>query len=247
MIWSQRWMDVLFLHWRVPETLLQSALPRGVEIDLYEGEAWVSCVLFRLMVRPRWLPRLPGLSNLVEMNLRTYVRSEGCAAITFLSVLADNPIAIWAARLLTPLPYQRSRIEYRQTTSRDYSFELAGIADARDSLSLDFHPTGAATIAEPGSLDAWLLERYHLLAFRDDEHPVQAAVDHAPWSFRRVDLDLRANSLGQSLGLSLDNPPDLAHFSEGVAVRFNPFLPCDYRQREDRRPRSERQRVGLST
>src|SRR4051812_37012140 len=34
-IWSQRWSDLLFLHWRVPARSLRHRLPPGVEVEEY--------------------------------------------------------------------------------------------------------------------------------------------------------------------------------------------------------------------
>src|SRR5688500_17883811 len=99
-IWAQKWLDVVFLHWRVPAAALRPHVPRPLEIDAYDGEAWVSLVLFRLQVRLRGLPFLPGFSRLLEANLRTYVRCGDRPGIWFLQVLADNPWAIRAARSL---------------------------------------------------------------------------------------------------------------------------------------------------
>src|SRR5262249_55559483 len=111
-IWAQQWLDLLFLHWRVPPAVLQAHFPRDLTIDTYRQDAWVSLVLFRLKVRPRWLPFVPGLSNMFELNLRTYVRAANNPGIYFLSMLADNRPAIWLAKLLTPLPYCRAAMSY---------------------------------------------------------------------------------------------------------------------------------------
>src|SRR2546421_4110241 len=85
-VWSQQWRNVLFLHWQVPAASLRLQIPAPVEIATYHDAAWVSLVLFRLRVRPRWLPFLPGVSELVEVNLRTYVRVQNRPGIWFLSV-----------------------------------------------------------------------------------------------------------------------------------------------------------------
>src|SRR5438094_436421 len=103
-VWSQHWLDLLFLHWRVPPALLRSQVPAALEIATLDGSAWVSLVLFRLRVRPRWLPFLPCVSALLEMNLRTYVHYRDRPGIWFLSVHADNHLAMWLAKLLTPIP-----------------------------------------------------------------------------------------------------------------------------------------------
>jgi uncharacterized protein len=104
-VWSQYWRDLLFLHWRVDPAVVRPHVPTPLEVATHDGYAWVSLVLFRLRVRPRWLPFIPGASELVEVNLRTYVSCQGAHGIWFLSVHADNRWAIRLAKLLTPMPY----------------------------------------------------------------------------------------------------------------------------------------------
>ena len=36
-----RWHDLLFVHWQVPAEALAGLLPRGLELDTYEGTAWL--------------------------------------------------------------------------------------------------------------------------------------------------------------------------------------------------------------
>jgi len=42
----QTWRDLIFLHWRVPADLVTARLPRGLELDTYEGSAWIGVVPF---------------------------------------------------------------------------------------------------------------------------------------------------------------------------------------------------------
>src|SRR6266566_6653290 len=112
-VWSQQWRNVLFLHWQVPAANLRSHIPAPVEIATCCDSAWVSLVLFRLRIRPRWLPFLPAVSELVEVNLRTYVQVQDKPGIWFLSVHADNRWAIRLAKLLTPMPYEPAGMQYR--------------------------------------------------------------------------------------------------------------------------------------
>ncbi|MBM49753.1 MAG: hypothetical protein CMP27_07970, partial [Roseibacillus sp.] len=70
----QRWENLLFLHWAVPAQSVKEHLPPGLEVDTYNGTAWVGVVPFFMRgVRPRFLPSVPGLSNFLELNVRTYV------------------------------------------------------------------------------------------------------------------------------------------------------------------------------
>src|SRR5438067_3264184 len=38
---TQNWRQLLFLHWTVPAEVLRPLVPPSLELDLWEGEAWV--------------------------------------------------------------------------------------------------------------------------------------------------------------------------------------------------------------
>ena len=216
-VWSQHWHDLLFLHWRVDHAALRPHLPEPLEVDTHDGAAWVSLVLFRLRVRPRWLPFLPGISDLVEVNLRTYIHCQGKPGIWFLNVHADNRWAIRLARLLTPIPYEHARMSYQCLAGR-YQFQAS-----EPRAALTFQPTGCEAEPREHSLDEWLLERYRLFAHGRRGVLLQAEVDHPRWVTQSVALAVSANGFGAALGLDLSHAPEHAHFSRGVWARFGAF------------------------
>ena len=38
---QQRWHDLLFAHWPIPGETIRQALPRGLELDTFDGAAWI--------------------------------------------------------------------------------------------------------------------------------------------------------------------------------------------------------------
>jgi uncharacterized protein len=221
--WSQHWINLLFLHWRVAAELLLPHVPAEVEIDTDDDSAWVSLVLFRLKVRPRWLPFMPGLSTLNEVNLRTYVRCQNQPGISFLSLHANNRWAIRLARKLTPLPYHDARIRYQASATRS-SFECTDLARPDCRLAVDFRPAGALRQPIDGTRDHWLLERYRLFIADRSGNLQMAEVFHPPWQFQEAETVLWANTLATPFGLDLSRPPDAIHFSPGVRTRFGGFV-----------------------
>ena len=218
MTWQQRWLDCLFLHFPVPPSALTPLAPPRLEIETFGGWAYLTYVLFRLRVRPAWLPGVAGFSSLAELNIRTYVRHRGQSGICFLRVLADNRLAIAVARTLTPMPYEYARIRYGSGSVR---CEAPGHPARR--LDLEFTQPTSFAEPPPSSLDAWLLERYRLFIGGPQNALLAADAEHAPWQVAAVRLQVRENSLAADLGLALETQPVAAHYSPGVGARFQPF------------------------
>jgi uncharacterized protein YqjF (DUF2071 family) len=226
-LWSQRWLDLLFAHWRVPAESLRPHVAPGLEIDTCDGTAWVSAVAFRLdRVRRRRLPPVWPASAFPELNLRTYVRHGNDSAIFFLSIHAGRWLATSLARRFTPLPYVYAPIRYHRREER-YRFHCPG-----PGFDAEWTPAGPAVAVVAGSVDAWLLERYVLYVEDERGNILRTDVEHPRWLVRRARLMCNAGALGQLLGLGLGAVPDAAHFSAGVPARVWPFAAPDARQPE---------------
>ena len=94
-LFRMRWVDLLFMHWPVPADALRPLIPPGLELDTYEGRAWLGVVPFGMEdVAPRFLPAPPGPGAFPELNVRTYVRRRGRGGVWFLSLDAGSRLAV---------------------------------------------------------------------------------------------------------------------------------------------------------
>ena len=99
-----RWTELVVLNFRVPVEVVARVAPAGTEVDLHEGEAYISIVGFRFQnTRLFGLP-IPGHTRFDEINLRHYVRrtvnDEVRRGVTFVREVAPRrAIAIVANRL----------------------------------------------------------------------------------------------------------------------------------------------------
>src|SRR5512145_2472407 len=110
---TMRWHDLLFLHWPLAPDVIRPMIPQGLELDTFEGSAWIGIVAFRTTgMRRRYFPRLAAL-GFGEINVRTYVWSPGRSGVWFFSVDAGSRLAVKAARLSYGLPYYDARISFR--------------------------------------------------------------------------------------------------------------------------------------
>src|SRR5688572_17316385 len=107
-IMHQDWGKLHFMHWRIAEDIIRPFVPEDLEIDTFGGWAWISITPFTMWdVRafPPLLPALPGLSEMHELNVRTYVELDGVPGIWFFSLDTNHPAATVGARTFFHLPY----------------------------------------------------------------------------------------------------------------------------------------------
>jgi hypothetical protein len=176
----QRWDDLLFLHWSFAPSVIQSTLPRGLTADTFEGKAFVGIVPFFMRgVRPAFCPRLPGISDFLELNVRTYVyNDQGVPGVWFYSLDANQPIAVRAARRFFCLPYFDSKMKAGKDATTAEIRYVSHRRGTEDNLSscFQYRPIGHTRLATPGTLEFFLIERYVLFA--------QSASEARPWSGR---------------------------------------------------------------
>ena len=110
-IMRQTWNDLLFAHWSLAAEQLRALVPPQLELDLFDGRAWVAVTPFHMTdVTFRGMPPVPVLSAFPELNVRTYVTYRGKPGVFFFSLDAFNPPAVWGARLAYHLPYFYARM-----------------------------------------------------------------------------------------------------------------------------------------
>lgn len=208
----QNWGKLLFLHWSVPVSVLRPMIPRALEIDTYEGGAWVGITPFTMWgVRPVMLPAVPGLSDSHELNVRTYVHTEGVPGVWFFSLDASNVVAVLAARLGFHLPYYRADMHMEEAAGT-FSFVSRRTDPGSGAAEFSARWTREKTLRapEPESLEFFLVERYCLYAAHQ-EKLYRARIHHAPWSLRSAVVDTLSSTMAEAHGIKLPDQPALVH------------------------------------
>ena len=214
-IMAQTWKDVVFLHYEVDAQELQKQVP--FKLDLYQGKAVVSIVAFCMdRIRFPFLPSVPGLKKLNELNLRTYVEVNGVKGVYFFTLEADLKPAIWIAKTFFSLPYRYSKIS-QQLNQPHYQFNQKGL-----NTSLEIN----AVIGDSKSssaFDLWATERYGLFTKRGSK-TLHGIVRHDPWKLMGVTVNDIEDHFSNQLGEHL-RAKSFSHMSYccELKVRFQPF------------------------
>src|SRR6267143_4420167 len=151
-VMAQSWHDLLFAHWQVDVIVLRSLLPSELQIDTFEGSAWLAVVPFRMTgVRLRGTPALPWLSVFPELNVRTYVTCDGKPGVWFFSLDAGNPLAVTIARAWFHLPYFRAQMFCEEQRGWiEYASERTHAAAPPAALQCRYRPVDPAFSPSPG-------------------------------------------------------------------------------------------------
>ena len=189
---TAHWRYLVMLNYEVPDAVLTPLVPRGTELDRWQGRALVSVVGFRFLhTRVMGIP-IPFHRNFDEVNLRFYVRRVPAAGevrrgVAFVRELVPRRAIARVARAAYNEPYlalpMRSqapnaptdapgalRYAWRRRTSTGRQWEHVGVSAA-----------GRPEVPAPDSEAAFITEHYWGYTRQRDGGTVEYEVRHPPW------------------------------------------------------------------
>lgn len=188
-VMHQSWRELLFLHWEVDAAEVQATLPEGLTVDTYEGKAYLGVVPFYMDgVRPRFCPAVPGVSNFLEINVRTYVHdADGRPGVWFYSLDANQRLAVWLARNVFKLPYFHAEMS---ASTSDGETLYRSLQEGSEESSVYRYLAGEKlSQPEPGSLEYFLVERYYLFSYNEKKGKLYSGkVHHEPYVVHDVEV-----------------------------------------------------------
>ena len=221
----QSWRDLLFAHWEYAPEVIQATLPKGLTVDTYQGRAYLGVVPFFMRnIRPRFCPAVPGISNFLEMNLRTYVYdSSGTPGVWFYSLDANQWLAVRLARKFFHLPYYDAKMTAKKSNKIYYEV-IRKSAAVNGSSSFSYRGGDIAPAPAENSLEFFLIERYVLFAEDSANKKLYSGrVYHRPYSLLNVDAKVHEVAVLEQAGFAHPKrEPDHLAMSAGVDVEIYP-------------------------
>jgi uncharacterized protein YqjF (DUF2071 family) len=215
-----RWVDLLFAHWPMAPGDLRHLIPAGLEIDTYDGRAWLGIVPFRMEdVAPRGLPAPPVLGAFPELNVRTYVTHRGRPGVWFLSLDAASRLTVEGARRWFHLPYVLADMAVTDHDGTiDYRSERRDRRMPPARFAARYAPTGPVEHVDAGSLEAWLTQRWRLYAAAAAGVIERTEIRHAPWPLQPATAEIDGSAMAAAHGLTLPSDPPHLRFARRLDV-----------------------------
>ena len=212
----QTWRDVSFAHWPVDPASLRCHLPERLEIDEFDGAAWISLVGFEMEdLRLRGLPTIPTTGRFPEFNVRTYVVGRHGPGVWFFSLDTPNLLPTLVARASFALPYCLADV-HAVHSGPLHSWSVRRRWPGRHEGALSV--LAGDPIREPSTLDHFLTARWRLYArTRLGDRMITAPVHHERWPLHAATLiDVDAGLAVPQVGRLHDDP--LLHHAPAVSV-----------------------------
>lgn len=218
-VMTQRWNDLLFLHYEIAPEKLRGMVPPSLTLDTYQQHAWLSITPFWMnQLRPPGIPSLPWVSQFSEVNVRTYVSYDGKPGVYFFSLDASHLSAVWGARIFYRLPYWHAEMKVKGRGKAKVQYQSKRSHGPKPAeLRISYGPTAPAFRARPGSLEYFLTERYCLYA-ASRKRLYRADIHHLPWSLEPACAEIELNTMTETFGIALPPSPELLHFSRTLKV-----------------------------
>jgi uncharacterized protein YqjF (DUF2071 family) len=230
---TAEWRNLFLATYAVPPGLLRSRLPSGLELDMRDGNTFVSLVAFEFLnTRVLGVP-WPGYRNFPELNLRFYVRRGSERGVVFVREFVSQRLVTWMARTIYNEPYRVAPLSRRcqeDTGSRRMEYRLSW--SGREHV-LSVTGVKPAYLPNESSDEHFFKEHHWGFGVTRGGRAVRYEVTHPPWEVfpvrgYRIDLDW-GSVYGPEWELLNKATPKSTVFAVGSAVAVYPKgrLDCD--------------------
>jgi uncharacterized protein YqjF (DUF2071 family) len=224
---STEWRDLLMLNYESDPALLQRFVPRGTELDSFDGITYISVVGLRF-ARTKLFGSLaiPFHKDFDEVNLRIYVRRNEAGelrrGVVFIKEIVSLPLITFVARTVygenyATMPLRHSIQLGPAGGSVEYSWESQG-----RSFFICGAASGVPARAKAGSLEQFISEHYFGYTARRDGSTLEYRVTHEPWNIWGADNGVfegdAAILYGAEFGRALARAPRSAFIADGSPV-----------------------------
>ena len=187
---SARWEHLIMANYAVPPDVLKPYLPKGVELDLFDGKSYVSLVGFMFNRTSLFKIPIPFLGTFEEINLRFYVkRIEGNVekrGVVFINETVPYKSVAWLANKLYKEHYiaipTKNKIEIGASVKKiRYEWK---IKNAWNHLSVNAKAEKENML--PGSIEEFIFEHYYGYTKIDHLVSQEYQVNHPRWQVNKV-------------------------------------------------------------
>lgn len=221
---TAEWRNLVMMNFVVPEEILLPYLPKGVELDYFEGNCYVSFVAFHFLHTKVKGIGFPFHRNFEEINLRFYVKYKENGTykrgVVFISELVPKRMITWIAKLIYQEQYAYSRISSSVTETNKRSLHFNWGKQKNNTLTVETEIKSVPI--KTGSKEEFIFEHYWGYTGLSNKRTGEYRVVHPRWNIYPV-INYRTTAdfglmYGNEFSFLKGAEPDSVFVAEGSAV-----------------------------
>lgn len=115
------WKNLILINYEIDPNILKPFVPKGTELDSFNGKYYVSVVGFMFMDTKVLGLKLPFHINFEEVNLRFYVKHNGKRGVVFIKEIVPKPLITLVANSIYHEHYQTSKMKHSWMEHKNYN------------------------------------------------------------------------------------------------------------------------------
>jgi uncharacterized protein YqjF (DUF2071 family) len=223
---TAKWEYLVMLNYRIPAEILTPFLPKGTELDLFEGHALASVVGFLFNDTKVLGIKWPFHTNFEEVNLRVYIkRFDGIKwkrGVAFISEIVPKHMITWMANGLYNEHYRTMPMKHTLHNENEYLQLNYEWQHQQQWNNLKVKALNRPTPIVEGSEAEFIFEHFWGYNQLNKNTTVEYGVEHPRWevypvTYHEYNCDVAA-IYGKEFIPYLSAPPHSAMLAKGSAV-----------------------------
>jgi uncharacterized protein len=220
------WENLIMANYAVDPSVLIPFLPRGVSLDTFNGQCYVSLVGFMFNDTRIFKVPVPYLGSFEEINLRFYVKRESEEGIkrgvVFINETVPHRAVAWVANKLYKEHYVSVPTKHDWNIGLDSKKIEYSWKKQNSWEKISVHASTESSELETGSVEEFIFEHYHGYTKVNDLETLEYQVNHPRWKINKVmDFNIECDFLkmyGPAFEFLKTLKPDNVLLAEGSAV-----------------------------
>ncbi len=221
-----QWQNLVMANYEIDPQYLQPFLPKGVELDYFNGKSYVSLVGFLFKNTSIFGFPIPLMGTFEEVNLRFYVtrkiENEVRRGVVFINETVPNQLVAWVANKLykehyIAIPtshYFNIGLNSKELT---YSWKVQSKWN-----TIKVNAKNEKQKLQEGSMEHFIFEHYYGYTKVDAGETIEYRINHPSWETNTVtnyeiDCDFEA-FYGQNFTSLNNKSPHSVILAEGSAI-----------------------------
>ena len=221
-----KWENLIMANYEISPSCLLPYLPNGVELDYFQGKAYVSLVGFLFKDTSIFNVPIPFFGTFEEVNLRFYVvrkvGNEFRRGVVFINETVPNKIVAWVANKLykehyTSIPTKHNWVLKGDTKEIQYQWKVQSKWNG-----IQVNASASSHKMVVGSIEEYIFEHYYGYTKVDDTQSIEYKINHPSWMINdihdyKIDCDFSA-FYGDEFSVLNSAKPHSVMLAEGSGI-----------------------------